>query len=188
MYRSTHHTFVYQYTCIVYFRHHGHLWMWEAAASGRGPIPGSLAAGPHGCCSLPSSSLKKSFPTEFLFFQKNFKLVSSRPAGLIADQRIFLQQQSEWILFYCWYSLFCRIIGSLKIVYLLGRIQSINRNFGAEAGLPTLLQFWIFLQIIWVPAAADDFFKISLVSLRPTTVGLFVTCVLMVLVVIKAWD
>ena len=158
MYRSTHHTFVYQYTCIVYFRHHGHLWMWEAAASGRGPIPGSLAAGPHGCCSLPSSSLKKSFPTEFLFFQKNFKLVSSRPAGLIADQRIFLQQQSEWILFYCWYSLFCRIIGSLKIVYLLGRIQSINRNFGAEAGLPTLLQFWIFLQIIWVPAAADDFF------------------------------
>ena len=147
-----------QYTCIVYFRHHGHLWMWEAAASGRGPIPGSLAAGPHGCCSLPSSSLKKSFPTEFLFFQKNFKLVSSRQAGLIADQRIFLQQQSEWILFYCWYSLFCRIIGSLKIVYLLGRIQSINRNFGAEAGLPTLLQFWIFLQIIWVPAAADDFF------------------------------
>ena len=158
MYRSTHHTFVYQYTCIVYFLHHGHLWMWEAAASAMGPIPGSLAAGPHGCCSLPSSSLKKSFPTEFLFFQKNFKLVSSRQAGLIADQRIFLQQQSEWILFYCWYSLFCRIIGSLKIVYLLGRIQSINRNFGAEAGLPTLLQFWIFLQIIWVPAAADDFF------------------------------
>ena len=47
MYRRTHRTFVYHYTCIVYFRHHGHLWMWEAAASGRGPIPGSLAAGPH---------------------------------------------------------------------------------------------------------------------------------------------
>ena len=183
MYRWTHHTFVHPIHLYCILRHHGHLWMWEA---------GSLAAGPHGCCSLPSSSLKKSFATsepDWIFvFPKKFKLVSSRPTGLIADQRIFLQQQSEWILFYCWYSLFCRIIESLKIVYLLGRIQSINRNFGAEAGLPTLLQFWIFLQIIWVPAAADDFFKISLGSLRPTTIGLFVTCVLMVLVVIKAWD
>ena len=184
MRRSTHHTFVLNPLVLYTFG--------NTCEGVWGCFCLLHVAGPHGCCSLPSSSLKKSFATsvtDWIFvFPKNFKLVSSRPTGLIADQRIFLQQQSEWILFYCWYSLFCRIIGSLKIVYLLGRIQSINRNFGAEAGLPTLLQFWIFLQIIWVPAAADDFFKISLVSLRPTTVGLFVTCVLMVLVVIKAWD
>ena len=132
-------------------------------AGGWSPDPwprGRMAAAV--CRALHSKNLlRRVNPTEFLFFQKNFKLVSSRPAGLIADQRIFLQQQSEWILFYCWYSLFCRIIGSLKIVYLLGRIQSINRNFGTGARLPPLLQFWIFLQIIWVAAAADDFSNVT---------------------------
>ena len=134
-----HHTFVYQYTCIVYFRtlvNVRQLLQAGGWSPDRWPRAAMAAAV---CPALHSKNLLwPVYPTEFLFFQKNFKLVSSRPAGLIADQRIFLQQQSEWILFYCWYSLFCRIIGSLKIVYLLGRIQSINRNFGTEAGLPPL--------------------------------------------------